>query len=549
MPRLDDIQRQDDLTVDSDVFIIGGGINGCGIARDAAGRGLRVTLAEMNDLASATSSASTKLFHGGLRYLEYFEFRLVREALAEREILLGAMPHVSWPLRFILPVHSDLRFDNETPAARLLNRLLPWMKGRRPAWFIRVGLLLYDHMAGRNLLPGTRSLRLRDSPEGVPLDGRFTRAFEYSDCWIDDARLVVLNARDAAERGARIMTGTRVTAAFRGDDHWEINTTGEDGRISTHRARTVVNASGPWVSQVAHDILGVRSIEKLRLVRGSHIVVRQLYGHDKCYILQGEDGRVVFTIPYEQDFTLIGTTDESHADVDVPPHCSDDETDYLLASVSRFFKRPTMRDDIVWSYSGVRPLYDDGLRSAAATTRDYVLRLDGSGAPVLNVYGGKITTYRRLAEAALATVKPFFPSMGDPWTAHAPLPGGAFPVDGVDAIVRDLQRTHPFLDRAWALRLVRAYGTDASLMLAGAISRGDLGEDFGETITARELDWTIRNEWVRTAEDYLWRRSKLGLRTNPRQVDRIRQFLKTAKDEETQGSPEFSKTEMKDQAN
>ena len=511
-----------------DLFVIGGGINGCGIARDAAGRGLKVALAEMNDLAWATSSASTKLFHGGLRYLEYFEFRLVREALKEREVLLAAMPHISWPMRFILPYHRDMRFDSETPTSRLLSRFMPWMKGRRPAWLIRLGLFLYDNLGGRKILPGTASVSLKDTPEGAPLKSRFEHAYEYSDCWVQDARLVVLNARDAAARGARIMTRTRVVGATRSDDLWLVETEDAEGQRQTHRARALVNAGGPWVSDVIKGTLRINSSEDIRLVRGSHIVVKKLYDHDKCYFLQGTDGRIIFAIPYEEDFTLIGTTDAEHEDPSQKPVCTPEEADYLRDFAGKYFKKQIRPEDIVWTYSGVRPLYDDGASSATAATREYVLSLDDAGAPLLNVFGGKITTYRKLAEAAMARIAPFLPGMDEDWTAGVALPGGDFPVAGVRTLLKGLRKDYPFLSDFWALRLVRCYGTEVRKVLGDAKTVGDLGRSFGGTVTARELDWAIKNEWVRTAEDFLWRRTKLGLRLSEAEIARIDGYIKAA---------------------
>ncbi len=503
-----------------DLLIIGGGVNGAGIARDAAGRGLSVMLAEMDDLASATSSASTKLFHGGLRYLEYFEFGLVRKALAEREVLLRMMPHISWPMRFVLPYDKAMRFEVDTPTSRLMRWLMPWMKGRRPAWLIRIGLFLYDHMGGRGILPATRAVDLRSDPVGEPIQNRFTKAYEYSDCWVEDSRLVVLNARDAALRGARIATRTRVTGARRAGDVWEVSLQ-ERGSSApqTIRARMLVNAGGPWVEAIVSDTIGLAASEGVRLVRGSHIVTRKLFDHGKCYFFQGEDGRIVFAIPYETDFTLIGTTELEHPDLARKPECSAAEADYLRAFASKYFKRPIASEDIVWTYSGIRPLYDDGVSSATAATRDYVLTLDqAGGAPLLNVYGGKITTYRRLAEAALARIAPFFSGITGDWTAGAPLPGGDFPVDGFDDLVRDLRQDHAFLDDFWARRLVRAYGTEAAGILAGAATAADLGRDFGATLTAREVLWLIDKEFARTAEDVVWRRSKLGLRMSEAEI-------------------------------
>ena len=518
MPTAD---RKSEIT---DLFVIGGGINGCGIARDAAGRGLSVTLAEMGDLAQATSSSSTKLFHGGLRYLEYFEFRLVREALVERETLLRAMPHISWPMRFVLPYHAGMRFESETPTSRLLNTLMPWMKGRRPAWLIRLGLFLYDHLGGRKILPGTRTLDLAQAPEGAPLKPAFRHAFEYSDCWIEDSRLVVLNARDAEARGATILTRTRVTQAAREGDLWRIELEdAETGARSTRHARMLVNAGGPWVGQVIRDVAHIASTEGVRLVRGSHVVTHKLFDHDKAYFFQGSDGRIIFAIPYEHEFTLIGTTDADHPDPAAPAVCTDAELDYLLGFASEYFARPVTRKDVVWTYSGVRPLYDDGAKSATAATRDYVLSVDeAEGAPLLNVFGGKITTYRRLAEAALEKIRRHFPRASGAWTAGVPLPGGDFPVDGVAALADALREAHPGLAQAQALRLVRAYGTEARDMLDAADGPG---RDFGAGLTECELDWLMRHEYARTAEDVVWRRSKLGLRLNAEQIAAIEAWM------------------------
>ena len=508
-------------TATLDLFIIGGGINGCGIARDAAGRGLSVALAERGDLAQATSSASTKLFHGGLRYLEYFEFRLVREALVERETLLRAMPHIAWPMRFVLPYHPDMRFDTDTPTSRLMARVMPWMRGRRPAWLIRLGLFLYDTLGGRKILPGTTTLDLRRDPAGAPLQERFERAFEYSDCWVEDSRLVVLNARDAEARGARIMTRTEVVSARRGDGVWHITLRGPDGTETTATARGLVNAGGPWVGDIIAGRLSVTSAERVRLVRGSHIVTRRLFDHDRCYFFQGTDGRIIFAIPYETDFTLIGTTDQEHEGAPSEAVCTEAEQDYLCDRVSRYFKAPVARDDIVWTYSGVRPLYDDGSKSATAATRDYVLSLDADGPVLLNVFGGKITTYRRLAEAALARLAPHFPSAGGAWTAGVALPGGDFPVTGAETLRAEVQAQYPFLDEAWARRLVRAYGTEARAVLGQATRAQDLGRDFGATLTEAELRWLMTREYAARAEDVVWRRSKLGLRLTGEQIAEI----------------------------
>lgn len=506
-----------------DLFILGGGVNGCGIARDAVGRGLSVTLCEQADLAQATSSASTKLFHGGLRYLEYFEFRLVRESLHERELLLSAMPHISRAMRFVLPIDPAMRFPTDTP----VGRLLPWLKGRRPAALIRAGLFLYDHLGGpagavgKVHLPGTARLDLRRDPAGLPLRKDIEKAYEYSDGWVDDARLVVLNARDAAARGATILTRTRVTEAHREGALWRVETT-----AGTHWARALVNAGGPWVGSVIRDTIHVPSTEGVRLVRGSHIVVPKLFDHDRSYFFQGRDGRICFAIPYEQDFTLIGTTDKDHKGPPGEARCTEEEADYLCAFVSEYFEKPVTRADIVWTYSGVRPLYDDGASSATAATRDYVLRLDDRGAPLLNIFGGKITTYRRLAEHALAELGRFFPQAGAPWTAGVALPGGDFGGHDFAGQVAALIEDYPFLSQGWAARLMRLYGTDARRWLGTAVRASDLGRDFGATLTEAELRWLVAEEWAQSGEDVLWRRTKLGLRLDAAAAEAVDQAVR-----------------------
>jgi glycerol-3-phosphate dehydrogenase len=471
-----------------DLAIIGGGVNGAGIARDAAGRGLSVLLLEQGDLASGTSSASTKLIHGGLRYLEHYAFRLVRESLAEREVLLRAAPHIIRPLRFVLPHHAGLR----------------------PRWLIRLGLFIYDHLGGRRILPPTRVVDLRHDPAGEPLRPEYARGFEYSDCWVDDARLVVLTARDAAALGADIRTRTRCVRARHADGMWRLTLAGgaEAG------ARVLVNAAGPYVSRVLADVVGDVGSRRVRLVKGSHIVVPRLYAHDRCYIFQNADGRVCFAIPYEDDFTLIGTTDEDfHGDPAEAISTPAEET-YLCGAVSAYMRRPVQRSDIVWRYAGVRPLLDDGASKAQDATRDYVLALDApAGAPpVLSVFGGKLTTHRRLAEAAMAKLAPFVPGMRGDWTARPALPGGDFPWDAIGTVQDDLRRRYPFLPQATSRRLVRAYGTLAADILGDARAAADLGRCFGADLTEREVNWLMRTEWARTAEDVLWRRSKLGLR-------------------------------------
>ncbi len=513
----------------SDIFVIGGGINGTGIARDAQGRGLKVTLAEMHDLASATSSASTKLFHGGLRYLEYFEIKLVKKALIERETLLRAMPHISWPMRFVLPYHPDMRFENTTPASKLLNSFMPWMKGRRPAWMIRLGLFMYDHLGGRKILPATKTLTLDRDPAGAPLVDKFKHAYEYSDCWVEDARLVALNARDAEERGATILVRTKVTSAVRDGDLWVIETESEDGATATYRARALVNAGGPWVEEIVRGTARLNTSEGIRLVQGSHIVTKSLFDHGKSYFFQGQDGRIIFAIPYETDFTLIGTTDREYTGDPSGAKCSDEEAEYLLNFVGQYLAKPPTREDIVWTYSGVRPLYDDGAKSATAATRDYVLSVDDNGPPILSVFGGKITTYRKLAEEALKKLNRYLPDMPGDWTAGVPLPGGNFPVSGVPVLVRSLMAEYPFLGDYWAKRLVRAYGTEARLVLRGAADAAALGEDFGATLSEAEVVWLMEREYARRADDVVWRRSKLGLRMSAAQIARLDEWMQSRK--------------------
>ena len=494
-----------------DIFIAGGGVNGCGVARDAAGRGLTVALAEMNDLGSGTSSASTKLIHGGLRYLEYFEFRLVRESLEEREILLRTMPHIVWPLRFILPYHSEMRFESDTPASRLLHCVMPWQRGRRPAWLIRLALFLYDSFGKRSILPSTSSVRLSHGAEGQPLRDEFRQAFEYSDCWVQDSRLVILNARDAAEKGALIMPRTKVINAKKEPAYWTIRTKDSHGHHQTFTSRTLINATGPWASDFLKDVVGVPKNNKLRLVRGSHIVTKRLFMHEKCYFFQGTDGRVIFVIPYENNFTLIGTTDHDQDSVADTPECSQHEIEYLLECVSKYFKEPLTTSDVIWAYSGVRPLYDASTDRASAASRDYVISLETSEPPLLNIFGGKLTTYRKLAETVLQKLNDYIPRCGSSWTADQALPGGDFPVNGVPELVRQLREAYPYLSHDWAYRLVRHYGTDTHKILQGTSKASDLGEDLTTTVTEREIEWVVKKEWVYTAEDFLWRRTRLGL--------------------------------------
>ncbi|THK35111.1 glycerol-3-phosphate dehydrogenase [Ensifer sp. MPMI2T] len=493
-----------------DVFVIGGGINGCGIARDAVGRGYSVALAEMKDFASGTSSGSTKLIHGGLRYLEYYEFRLVREALMEREILWAMAPHVIWPMRFVLPFHRG---------------------GMRPAWLIRLGLFLYDHIGGRKLLPPTRTLDMTRDPAGLPLKRLFTKAFEYSDGWVNDARLVVLNARDAADRGARVMPRTRVISARRNDGHWAIETENMvTGTRSTLRARMLVNATGPWVDRVLADAIGKNDVHNVRLVQGSHIVVRKKFDDPRAYFFQNPDGRIIFAIPYENDFTLIGTTDHDFDGNPAEAYINDAEIDYLCKAASEYFKDPVTRDDIVWTYSAVRPLFDDGASKAQEATRDYVLRLDGQNgqAPLLNVFGGKLTTYRRLSESALEKIGEAIGVKGRKWTAESSLPGGDFPATGYDAEVASLKARYPFLAKSHARRLVRLYGTRAARLLGKAASEADLGRCFGADLYETEVNWLIEQEWARRAEDVLWRRTKLGLKLSLAEAAELEEYMQGA---------------------
>jgi len=496
-----------------DLAIIGGGINGCGIARDAAGRGLAVYLSEMDDLASGTSSRSTGLIHGGLRYLEYYDFRLVREALREREVLLRMAPHIVHPLRIVLPYHRSLR----------------------PAWLLRLGLFIYDHLGGRKLLPPARRLNLAHDPAGAPLKpGRFRIGFAFSDCRGDDARLVVLNARDAADYGAVICTRSKVVTARRRDGHWDI--TVEDqatGRRDTIAARALVNATGPWVEETLASCLGpgLAPRRRVRLVKGSHIVVPQLFDHGGAYMFQNPDGRIVFALPYDGAHTLIGTTERDFSGDPAQVVATADEVQYLCETASQYFARPITPADLAWSYSGVRPLYDDHVRDAAAATRDYVLELDAppACAPLLSIFGGKITTFRRLAEAALERLAPFLPSSSRHhagWTASTALPGGV--AHEPRALAQKLARDYPFLEPSHRSRLATTYGERAQRILAGARTTADLGMAFGATLTEAEVRYLMGQEFARTAADVLWRRTKLGLVFSDAEVVALDRFMAVA---------------------
>ena len=489
-----------------DLAVIGGGINGCGIARDAAGRGARVLLLERGDLASGTSSASTKLIHGGLRYLEHHAFALVRESLIERERLWGIAPHIIHPMRFVLP----------------------WTRGLRPRWMLRLGLFLYDHIGGRRALPATEAIDLRRHVAGVALRHGFGPAYCYSDGWVDDARLVLLNARDAADRGADIRTRTTVARLDRTGAYWRIVTRTEKGGEASFLARASVNATGPAVLDLL-DRAHRPTDRHMRLVRGSHIVVPRLFDHDHAYFFQLPDGRIFFAIPYERDFTLIGTTDQDHQgglDHVVP---SAEEVAYLCEAANHYFARPIAPADVLWSYAGVRPLVDDGSGRPEAATRGYRLDLDEAPgqAPLLSVFGGKITTYRHLAAEAVDKLKPHLPALqGGDWTADAPLPGGDFPMTGLATLTADLARDYPFLAAATVDRIARAYGTQARVWLGDATAPSQLGRDFGHGLSEAEVRHMMTREWAQTAEDIVWRRSKLGLRLDRVQGERLAQWMK-----------------------
>ncbi|MEE4242254.1 MAG: glycerol-3-phosphate dehydrogenase [Desulfopila sp.] len=475
-----------------DLAIIGGGVNGCGIARDAAGRGLSVFLCEQNDLASGTSSASTKLIHGGLRYLEYYEFRLVREALKEREVLLRAAPHIIWPLRFILPHHSGLR----------------------PYWLIRLGLFLYDNLGGRKLLPGTSTVNLKEDEAGAPLKKLFTKAFEYSDCWVMDSRLVILNAMDARSKGAHIQTRSRCLSATRHNDIWHLKLENTiTGKQSEIKALSVVNATGPWLDAFLSHTTHQETSRHIRMVKGSHIIVKKVFSHDRCYIFQNADGRIIFAIPYEREFTLIGTTDVDFKGDPGTVSIDREEIEYLCEAASEYFTKPVTTADVVSTYSGIRPLFDDGKNEAKAATRDYVLTIDDHNgkAPLLSIYGGKITTYRKLGEAVLKKLKLYFPSMGENWTEQAALPGGDFPPLAFNDQVEKLLASCSCLDRQHAERLTRYYGTKAFDITKNIKNKPDLGRCFGSDLYEAEVIYLMEKEWARNADDVLWRRSNLGL--------------------------------------
>ncbi len=514
----------DTLTSDCDVLIVGGGINGCGIARDLAGRGWRVLLCEKDDLASHTSSASTKLIHGGLRYLEYYEFSLVRKALQERELLLKSAPHIMWPLRFVMP------YD-------------PKDKSLRPAWMIRIGLFMYDHLAHREVLPASRSIDLRRHEAGAPLKPEFRRGFVYSDGWVDDARLVVLNALDARSHGAQVLTRARCTEAQRGAEAWRATLECAQGGRRTVRARAVVNAAGPWTESFLRGIARAArgealATKSLRLVQGSHIVVPRLFAHDHAYIFQNPDKRIIFAIPYQSDFTLIGTTDiELAGDDPGGARIGEDEIAYLCIQASRYFEKPVTPADVVWTYSGVRPLLDDESGDPAAVTRDYMLESNTVAAPLLSVWGGKITTFRKLAEDAADEVGRMLGedrNKRPAWTERAFLAGGDLsgwigapsrPDDDFERFVAAVQGKHPWLPVALARRLARAYGARVAALLGDARSMDDLGAEVAPDLHERELRYLRDEEWARSGDDVLWRRSKLGLHYTPAERQQVARWM------------------------
>ncbi|PXW96921.1 homodimeric glycerol 3-phosphate dehydrogenase (quinone) [Sphaerotilus hippei] len=502
-----------------DVLVVGGGINGVGIARDLAGRGWSVVLAEQDDLAAHTSSSSTKLIHGGLRYLEYYEFGLVRKALQEREVLLRSAPHIMWPLRFVMPHDPSMR----------------------PAWLVRLGLFLYDHLARREVLPGSRGVDLRRHPVGAPLQPRFERGFIYSDGWVDDARLVVLNAIEARERGAQLFTRTRCTAAQRHASGWTATLQPADGPARTVTARALVNAAGPWAesflrgtaSPATGEALATKS---LRLVKGSHIVVPRCFEHDHAYIFQNPDKRIIFAIPYEQEFTLIGTTDQELQGDPRGARIGDDEVAYLCEQASRYFTRAVTPADVVWSYAGVRPLLDDASGDPSAVTRDYLLESNTAAAPLLSVWGGKITTFRKLAEDAATDVGRMLGEVRSPWTEPAALPGGDLsawigrpqrPDTDFERFVTTVRQRHRWLPAALARRLARAYGSRIDRVLGDAAALADLGAEVAPGLHEAELRYLQREEWAVSGDDVLWRRSKLGLHYTEAERARVAQWMET----------------------
>lgn len=499
------------MSNDYDILIIGGGINGCGIARDAVGRGYSVYLCEADDLASGTSSQSTKLIHGGLRYLEHYEFRLVREALTEREILWKIAPHIIHPMRFVLPHH----------------------KGLRPAWLLRLGLFMYDHIGGRKKLPATTTLDLSNDETGEVLSHNYQKGFEYSDCAVDDARLVILNALDAHEKGASIYTRSKCVDMQRTEGHWSVTIEDQETQEKSNvTAKIIINASGPWADEVLTSLHPTEPTKNIRLVQGSHLIVPKIYDHNKCYIFQNADDRIIFAIPYHDHFTLIGTTDHEYEGDPRQTKITQKEIDYLCESANVYFNHHINPEDIVATFSGVRSLYNDGASKAQEATRDYVLRVDRPNAkvaPMINIFGGKITTYRRLAESMMEKVDGLLEKESDQnkgkWTKNAHLPGGDFAIDDFDKMCRYLQNQYDFLSIEEARRFTKIYGTRSKNVLRYASTREDLGESFSHGLYQAEVEYLIKTEWARTAEDILWRRTKLGLLFNIEEQEKLQEWL------------------------
>ena len=496
------------MTDHVEIFIIGGGINGVGIARDAAGRGYSVALCEMSDLASGTSNWSSKLVHGGVRYLEHYEFLLVRKALKEREVLWAASPHIIHPMRFILPHHKDLR----------------------PAWLLRLGLFLYDNIGGRKLLPGTKTVDLSSGIYGKPLKAMFKKGFQYSDCQVDDARLVILNAMSARDKGAEILVRHECVSARRKGPVWEIETRDhETGKTKNFTADLVINAAGPWVDHVLGGTFGRNDAHNVRMVQGSHIVVPKLFEHDNSYIFQNADERIIFAIPYTHNTTLIGTTDLDYEGNPRDAEITPGEIEYLCDAASEYFEKPVLKEDILWTYCGIRPLYDDGASAAKEATRDYVFKSetgDDEKAPLINIFGGKITTFRVLAEKMMEEVSRFLPSKGRPWTAGVPLPGGDFATLGFADLVAATRQRYPFLEADLADRLCRAYGTHVALVLGQATSADQLGRHFGAGLYEVEVYYLMTNEWASCAEDVVWRRSKLGIFMSDDEIAQLDEWMR-----------------------
>ena len=486
-----------------DIFIIGGGVNGAGILRDAVGRGFKVGLAEMNDFGSATSSSSTKLFHGGLRYLESYQFRLVKESLVERDILMKLMPHISWPLHFVLPYNRRLR----------------------PYWLLRLGLYFYDFLAGTSSLPKSVGLNLRNDPAGKYLKNSFKKALQYSDCWVEDSRLVFLNIKDALNKGGKAFSYSKVTNIHKEKKNWLVTIKGRSGDFKI-RAPVIINAMGPWVGEFPKLFSVTKESESVRLVKGSHIVVKSLFNHKKAYIFQGSDGRIIFCIPYEENFTLIGTTEVEH-DIERDVQCSMEEKKYLCEFASKYFKKEVSTKDIVWEYSGVRALYEKKGVKAKDASRDYFLDLRKEDSlSYLSVYGGKLTSYRKLSEKVVNKISKNLGINSKEWTSKEPLPGGDFKPSEKNRIIDKLIKDYGFLTRKWAERLFKTFGTETPMVLAFAKKREDMGRKFGYDLTEKEVNWFIDNEFVYDAEDLIWRRTKIGLRLSKNQIKALDVYIK-----------------------